>query len=264
MRLRYFLIALTFMVFWGLNAQDVRSKAEAQLPQEQPTHELSVAPSNTNPLVPAGPTTSIQFEEEVHDFGQILEGELVTQVFSFTNVGDEPLIITDARGSCGCTVPSFPRHPLQPGESASLVVQFNSRNKRGMRNQKVTITANTDPVQTFLYLKGEVMERTEELSIDMANEIAEPEEETFMVDCFIIYPNPTADRLKIEVEEGSIGKAASVSIYSRTGQLMAERFIEAVHGPIEFEVSHYPAGDYVAQLQIGDRHPESRCFLVAH
>jgi hypothetical protein len=66
------------------------------------------------------------------------------------------LIISDAKGSCGCTVPSKPTAPIAPGEKGEITVQFNSKNKKGARNQKVTVTANTNPAQTFIYLTGTV------------------------------------------------------------------------------------------------------------
>ena len=118
------------------------------------------APATTpaqNVAVPTGPITTVAFANNgTYDFGTVTEGEIVTQTFSFTNTGSEPLIISDAKGSCGCTVPSKPTAPIAPGEDGEITVQFNSKNKQGPRNQKVTITANTNPAQSFIYLKGEV------------------------------------------------------------------------------------------------------------
>ena len=106
--------------------------------------------------VPTGPTTTMTFAETEFDFGTVQEGEKVAHTYKFTNTGNEPLILSDAKGSCGCTVPKWPREPIAPGASADILVEFNSQNKKGKRNQKVTITANTNPPQTFIYLKGEV------------------------------------------------------------------------------------------------------------
>lgn len=109
---------------------------------------------------PVGPLTSIEFSEVVFDFGEIMEGEKVVHNYSFKNTGKEPLIISNAKGSCGCTVPSWPREPIPPGESADIKVQFDSKGKGkvGGNNQskRVTLTANTDPAQTFLTIKGKV------------------------------------------------------------------------------------------------------------
>jgi len=99
----------------------------------------------------------LSFEEPAYDFGEVREGTIVAHDYHFTNSGQAPLLISSARSTCGCTVPQWPREPIAPGETAEVTVEFNSANKRGKKNQKVTITANTTPPQTFIYLKGEVM-----------------------------------------------------------------------------------------------------------
>ncbi len=108
------------------------------------------------PAVPAGPTTKLTFEETEFDFGTVDQGEKVTHVYKFANTGNEPLIISNAKGSCGCTVPSWPKEPIPVGGSGEIQVQFDSKGKKNKQSKKVTITANTDPAQTFLTIKGEV------------------------------------------------------------------------------------------------------------
>ena len=105
---------------------------------------------------PTGPTTVMSFDATEFDFGTVDEGEKVSHTYSFKNTGDEPLILSNAKGSCGCTVPKWPKEPIPPGGDGTIIVEFNSKNKKGKRNQKVTITANTNPPQSFIYLKGEV------------------------------------------------------------------------------------------------------------
>ncbi len=99
----------------------------------------------------------MEFDATEFDFGTVQDGEKVSHTYTFKNTGSEPLILSNAKGSCGCTVPSWPREPIAPGETGEITVEFNSKNKKGRRNQKVTITANTNPPQSFIYLKGEVM-----------------------------------------------------------------------------------------------------------
>lgn len=108
--------------------------------------------------VPAydGPMTSVAFAEESHDFGEIKEGEVVKHTFRFTNTGDNPLVIQNAKGSCGCTVPSYPKDPIAPGETGEIQVQFDSKNKEGMKNNSVTITANTEPANSYLRISANV------------------------------------------------------------------------------------------------------------
>lgn len=129
-----------------------RQTVETTTPNAAP-----VTPAQPSVAVPTGPVTTMSFANNgTYDFGTVTEGEVVTQTFKFTNTGSEPLIISDAKGSCGCTVPSKPTAPIAPGEEGEVTVQFNSKNKKGPRNQKVTITANTDPAQSFIYLTGTV------------------------------------------------------------------------------------------------------------
>lgn len=106
--------------------------------------------------VPTGPTTTMNFAETTFDFGTVQDGEKVSHTYKFKNAGSEPLILSDAKGSCGCTVPTWPKTPIAPGGSGEITVEFDSKSKPGKRNQKVTITANTNPPQTFIYLTGEV------------------------------------------------------------------------------------------------------------
>ncbi len=233
---------LLFFVSFHLVAQDSPIQS----------HQLSV---------PAGPITTIEFEEPVHDYGVILDGEVVSRVFTFTNTGEEPLILIEAKGSCGCTVPQWPRDPIAPGETASITVEFNSKHKRGMQNKKVTITANTDPAQTFIYMKGKVIAADED-GVDLPNVSVHEAETKINKDCFAIYPNPTAEILKLEVEQNNIGRSGIISIFSQGGQLMARRKIETFENAVEFDVSHYPSGTYVANVQVGEDKPESRCFVV--
>jgi hypothetical protein len=141
-------------------------KNEGTSTQEAPA---SVAPTSTTvpqptgdaaSEVPVGPLTAITYVETEHDFGEIQEGDKVTHVFKFKNTGDEPLVISKAQGSCGCTVPDWPREPIPVGGSGEIKVQYDSRGKGQpegrAENKRVTITANTDPVNTYLYIKGKV------------------------------------------------------------------------------------------------------------
>ena len=125
-----------------------------------PVPSASPVPGANTPPVPAGPITSLVFEETEFDFGEIMEGEKVIHNYKFTNTGDEPLIIQNAKGSCGCTVPDWERDPIAPGESSVIKVQFDSKNKGkvggGLQSKRVTITANTDPVNSYLTIKGKV------------------------------------------------------------------------------------------------------------
>ncbi len=83
----------------------------------------------------------ITFQKDVHDFGKIKQYGNATTEFSFTNTGTTPLIISNCKGSCGCTVPTWPREPIAPGASAVIKVKYDSK-RVGPINKSVTITSN--------------------------------------------------------------------------------------------------------------------------
>lgn len=80
-------------------------------------------------------------DKEVHDYGTIEQGANGECVFTITNTGTEPLIISMCKGSCGCTVPVCPQEPIAPGASASITVKYNTNNP-GPINKTVTINSN--------------------------------------------------------------------------------------------------------------------------
>ncbi|WP_025743796.1 DUF1573 domain-containing protein [Aquimarina pacifica] len=96
------------------------------------------------------------FTELNHDFGIIKEGDIVEHQFSFTNTGEVPLVISNAKGSCGCTVPKWPKEPIQPGATETLLVSFNSNGKPNLQTKKITITANTESGKETLSIKAMV------------------------------------------------------------------------------------------------------------
>lgn len=166
-QLKFGILALAiagFMVSCN-NDSDVRDEAAQSVTGSDASQGLQPSsdvlanaedPTQQTATVPTGPTTSVQFTETEFDFGTIDSGESVTHDYKFKNTGNEPLIINSAKGSCGCTVPSWPKEPIAPGADGIISVQFDSKGKSGAQNKKVTITANTNPQQTFIYLKGNV------------------------------------------------------------------------------------------------------------
>lgn len=103
-----------------------------------------------------GKQPKFEFETLEYDFGTIVQGQKVKQVFKFKNVGDADLVISDAKGSCGCTVPTYPEKPISPGGSGEIEVVFDSAGKSGEQNKTVTLHANTSPTETVLHLTGTV------------------------------------------------------------------------------------------------------------
>ena len=91
---------------------------------------------------------------QVWDFGLIQQGDEPEFKFTFVNNGSEPMIISNAKGSCGCTVPKWPKEPIPPNGTGEISVKFNSKNKKGAQNKTVTLTANTTPPTTKLRVTG--------------------------------------------------------------------------------------------------------------
>jgi hypothetical protein len=106
-------------------------------------------------------TPEFQFAETDFNFGTINEGEIVDHNFKFKNTGSAPLIISRASASCGCTVPSPPKDPIQPGQTSEIHVRFNSSNKQNQQVKTITIEANTNPVITKLQIHGFVVPKNQ-------------------------------------------------------------------------------------------------------
>ena len=96
-------------------------------------------------MVKEGP--AIAFEEKLFDFGVIAQGDTVEHTFVFENVGSAPLKILSARGSCGCTVPSYSKEAIAPGEKGEVFVRFKSAGKSGQQNKTVTLVTNIEDVK---------------------------------------------------------------------------------------------------------------------
>ncbi|WP_378178135.1 DUF1573 domain-containing protein [Aquimarina sp. SS2-1] len=98
------------------------------------------------------------------DFGTVAEGDILEHSFSFTNTGNAPLVIVNAKGSCGCTVSNWPKEPIAPGATKEMLVTFNTNGKPNLQNKQVTITANTASGKEILKVKAMVTPKTKNAS----------------------------------------------------------------------------------------------------
>ncbi|MBK8887967.1 MAG: DUF1573 domain-containing protein [Saprospiraceae bacterium] len=115
------------------------------------TFQLVGQPSNNNPKEAFAKMT---FAATTVDYGIISKGSEPTRTFNFKNTGNAPLLITDAKASCGCTVPTFPKDAIMPGESSTITVRYDT-NRIGVISKSITITSNAgEPV--VLKITGEV------------------------------------------------------------------------------------------------------------
>lgn len=133
--------------------------------EPDPVQDKNLLPTDlvTNPHSSAGLDTAtisklpvMLFADTVHDFGNIAANKKVTYEFSFANAGKTPLIISDAKGSCGCTIASYPKDPIAPGDSGLLKVFFDAADKHGHVEKSVAVTTNTARSVHTLYIKANV------------------------------------------------------------------------------------------------------------
>lgn len=96
------------------------------------------------------------FSNTEHDFGNINEGDVVETIFKFTNSGKSELIITKAVGSCGCTVPEWPKQPISVGGTGEIKVKFNSLGKPNNQRKTITLTTNTAQGKEVVVIKAQV------------------------------------------------------------------------------------------------------------
>ncbi|MCF6132919.1 DUF1573 domain-containing protein [Flavobacterium wongokense] len=96
------------------------------------------------------------FSESEYDFGTINQGDKVVHDFKFTNTGKADLLISKAKGSCGCTVPEYPKEAIKSGESGTIKVSFNSTGKHGETQKTVTLFCNTKDSIEILKIKATI------------------------------------------------------------------------------------------------------------
>lgn len=114
-----------------------------------------LAQEESNPNAP-----EITFEKETIDYGTIEQGADGHREFVFTNTGKEPLIITNAKGSCGCTVPTWPREPIAPGEQGVIKVKYDTK-RVGPFHKSVELSSNAASGKVVIHIKGTVKKKAE-------------------------------------------------------------------------------------------------------
>ena len=112
-------------------------------------------------IAQASAQAEIKFDKLTHDFGTFSESSpVVTGTFTFTNTGDKPLVINQAVASCGCTVPEYPKDPIQPGGKGTIKVTYNGTGKfPGHFKKSITIRTNGKVEMTRLYIEGTMEEK---------------------------------------------------------------------------------------------------------
>ena len=123
---------------------------------------MTVADLIDNPVTADQPKDTVNvakmtFDEASFNFGKTKAGAVVAHTFKFKNTGNQPLLIRNARSTCGCTVPEFPKDPIPVGATGEINVKFNTTGKSGREKKPIIITANTFPVEKeYVFIEGEV------------------------------------------------------------------------------------------------------------
>ncbi len=144
MKSLYALALLTFFAFTSYAQETAESKAGENSEKEE---------------VVDGPKMTL--ESMTVDYGTIEQGSDPLRTVAFTNTGTEPLVISNAKGSCGCTVPTWPREPIAPGESAQIEIRYDTK-RLGAINKTVRLTTNDATGTYTLRVKGQINKKTEQ------------------------------------------------------------------------------------------------------
>ncbi|RYY48980.1 MAG: DUF1573 domain-containing protein [Chitinophagaceae bacterium] len=146
------ILLLTAVATASLTSCDVRTKDKIA-----DGSKASMSDSAKNAAAANAAPTSVQIIDSVFDFGKVKEGEIVEFSYRFKNAGTQPLIVSNATASCGCTIPEKPEAPVMPGETGFIKVKFNSEGRAGTAHKTVSVASNASPAFPDLLLKGEVL-----------------------------------------------------------------------------------------------------------
>jgi len=144
------------LLFACLLALGIMAQTDKKAPVEAPPVSKDVLDNMTED--PQGGNGQFEFDNEVFDFGEVIEGEKAEHEFTFTNSGSEPIIIEKVKASCGCTTPQWPKTPIAPGEQAMIKAIYNSKGRPGKFNKAIRITSNASEPTKVLYIKGNVIQ----------------------------------------------------------------------------------------------------------
>ena len=172
LRLKFIEYMTRFFIFLGclffLSACQEQAKQESN---EKALKEIKVEKGSIrnadivrNPVTMQNPVDTInvakmEFDNIRYRYGEVEEGAIVTHTFKFKNTGKAPLLISNAKSTCGCTVPEWPKAPIAVGEEGEIFVKFDTKNKEAYQTKPIFIQANTHPAETTLYLMGKVRKK---------------------------------------------------------------------------------------------------------
>ncbi|WP_129021609.1 DUF1573 domain-containing protein [Edaphocola flava] len=117
---------------------------------------VTTVPESSKTIIKDRPKTSVKFDKDTFDFGVIKDGDLVEHTYKFRNTGANPLMIDDVIATCGCTIPSYTKTPIAPGQNGEIKISFNSKGKAGNVSKSITVISNADQDRIPLHFKATV------------------------------------------------------------------------------------------------------------
>lgn len=99
----------------------------------------------------------LKFNKMVHDFGKVKEAGVINYSFEVTNTGTAPVVITNAQASCGCTTPEWSKDPIMPGQTKTIKVGYDTKNRPNAFHKTITVISNAENSQEVLTIKGDVI-----------------------------------------------------------------------------------------------------------
>ncbi len=152
----FMVVALATLTFTSCTKESASAKVKAENVKEAEMRDAQISKGSP----------AVEWDKTEHDFGEINQGDKVETVFTLTNVGEGDLIVTKAKGSCGCTVPQWPREAIAPGKTAEIKVVFNSRGKKNKTTNTITLTTNTEKSSEVVRIKAFVKVPESKATID--------------------------------------------------------------------------------------------------
>ena len=149
-------VILYFFISVSFSCNDLVKKVEDEK-EDRISAKLVNNPITAEKAKQTVPLPELSFYKLRHNFCKINQGESVSHQFVFTNTGEGDLIISNAKGSCGCTVPKWPKKPIAPGEKAEIKVTFNSSGREGKQKKTVPLVTNAIPSTKVLTISGLVI-----------------------------------------------------------------------------------------------------------
>ena len=150
------LIIISFFCISFLSCNDAAKKIEItqnRLSTDLVNNNQTLNEKNENLSQPV-----VEILDPEFNFGEIKQGEKVSHNYKIKNIGNSDLLISSAKGSCGCTVPEWPKDPIKPGKEANIKVTFDSKGKKGKQAKRVTLMTNAIPNVKILTIKGNIIE----------------------------------------------------------------------------------------------------------